>query len=132
MSYRSLIDVNVDVDYSNLEARLDELSELDPSDLSDRVSALESLNTCGKDVNDLVDEDDVRNVVHEILDGQNFASDSTVESQGDRIEQLEAALAEANILITSLIEDVEHLAKRDDKANNIFALLGRIVTELLK
>jgi hypothetical protein len=71
-SYTATVDISID--------------EID--DLESRVSSLESLNTCGKDINNLVDEDQVQSIVNEavssyLIDNQDFVSEDRVQDMID-------------------------------------------------
>jgi hypothetical protein len=59
-----------------------EFQELD--DLSSRVDALEGLNTCGKDVNNLVDKDEVESIVNEVIDNLEHPSEYRVQDMIDQ------------------------------------------------
>ena len=94
MGYLSLVDIGLNVDDSTLRAELDERPTSDQvkdlvetqvnevlgaSNLTERVEALENLNTCGKDINSLVDESDVQSM----LDNQDFVSEDRVSNMID-------------------------------------------------
>jgi len=99
MSYRDLVQVDVNVDVSYLEERLDQMSERvdavvtedsvqemirqSNSDLEDRVSTLEGLNTCGKDINNLITDDEARDIAREAVDDLDYPSEDRVQEMID-------------------------------------------------
>ena len=109
-----------------------EFEELD--DLSSRVAALEALNTCGKDINNLVDESDVdekissaiadldnlteygvQQMIDDALSSADFASSDDVMSDQDVRNIVDEAISEAdNALVNELEVRVDRYNQRVD------------------
>ena len=145
MGYLSLVDIGLNVDDSTLRAELDERPTSDQvkdlvetqvnevlgaSNLTERVEALENLNTCGKDINSLVDESDVQsmldnqdfvsedrvsNMIDDAISSADFASSDDILSDQDVRNIVDEAISEAdNALVNELEVRVDRYNQRVD------------------
>jgi len=97
-----LVDVALTVDNSGLEKALTDLAErvdavenqdgtiqdkvqeaLDASNMESRLSTLEGLNTCGKDINNLITEDEARDIVDNKIYDLDYPDESKVQEMID-------------------------------------------------
>lgn len=136
--YYDLITASVEIDDSGLQSKLDELESFDPSDLEERLSALEALNTCNVDINDLGGLPDrvealetsalVTDENKDVID----ALDQHVISLGQRVGELERNLGEWRATdLAALGERIERLEAQTNLSYNFFALAGKMVSLLL-
>ena len=140
MGYLSLVDIGLNVDDSTLRAELDERptedrvqellaakvesyveEHLGSSDHEDRISALESLNTCGKDINNLVDESDVQSLI-----------DNAMGPDEDRVqEMIDQALGDAsNTDLEEYERRLDRYASKVDQLTSDKAVLSARVDNL--
>jgi len=110
-----------------------EFTELD--DLSSRVSELESLNTCGKDINNLVDEGEVQSIVENMDLMTESAVDHLITNYGyqdaeDVQQAIDSALSDYEPDVDTLDEDDVRRIAEEVVGESDSALLGELETRV--